>query len=224
MNYQDRLLDFTENAILYHTRACGEAKNAFRKHSGLPYFVHITDVMKRVAHYGINFENSYKLGGEEVVFNYLAGAAGHDLKEDTHADMERLRALYGDPIPTIISECSRPEGDAATRQEKWNFLMSFLDKSVESVIIKIADRYCNVMDYMDRDPHYAAKYALQAYPLYVRWFRIVASNHFANCECVYDRVGEDLCQLLTIARTRYGEDFRIVDSDIALKEVCKLVV
>jgi len=152
-------MDKIEKAIKYATQAHLLQK---RKHSGIPYIVHCIEVMKRVSDYGIN---------DEVV---LASAILHDVKEDCDIEYgEKILTEFGWTIHSIVNECTRSQGDAATKEEKYLFLKSFENKSIQSLIIKIADRYCNVRDYM-RTPgkeKYASEYALQAYPLYQSFFK-----------------------------------------------------
>lgn len=223
MDHQHALTKIVMQAITAHSMFAKELSGRYRKHSGIPYCAHIVEVMKRVAHYGYDFEHSkYFKGGERYVLTMLAAAVGHDLKEDTCFD---LKFLTGDTIGTpqrvleIIDECTRPEGDDATREEKWQFLRSFYNKSLESVVIKIADRYCNVMDYLDRDPKYAAKYALQAYPLYRRF---VQSYQHLPIK-IAERIDKDVTRLMELVRSVY-EDCSLVDSDELEERAHQLVV
>ena len=145
-------MDRIEKAITFATQAHLLQK---RKHSGIPYIVHPIEVMKRVSDYGV------------IDDTILAAAVLHDVKEDCSSEWgEKILTEFGWDVHSIVVECSRPQGDDATKPEKYRFLQSFSTKSIQSVIIKIADRYCNVHDYIHTSGKYASKYALQAYPLY----------------------------------------------------------
>lgn len=208
-----KLLELYHQMISSHLYETKELEGRFRKHSGLPYPVHCNAVMARVAHYGINFENAILLqGGEEYVFDVLAASMGHDLAEDTKAHFERWSARSFE----IISECTRSDEQTSSRQGKWDFLMTFLTKSVEAVIIKIADRYCNVMDYMDTDPKYAAKYALQAFPLYYRFLRNIKT--FPRLVIV--NLMRDVSKLQEIINSRWSR----ISFENDFEQVRKLVV
>lgn len=144
-------MDKIEEALKLATEAHFLQK---RKGSGIPYVVHPIEVMKRVSDYGI------------VDDAILIAAVLHDVIEDCEQRYtDQLARLFGPKILNIVEECSRPERDGATKADKYRFLESFKSKSIESVIIKIADRMCNVMDYYRVKPKYAAEYAMQAYPL-----------------------------------------------------------
>jgi len=144
----EKINDMFKVALEYHN---GQIRNG----SGLPYFIHLTDVMKRVTEFGV-----YDL-------ETILGAIGHDLFEDTTIHEGHLKRDFGGNVVRIIRECSREGGDAVTRQEKIDFLSSFKKKSFQSCIIKLADRMSNVNDYRnDGQIAYSKLYALQAYPLY----------------------------------------------------------
>lgn len=222
---KEQLLLLHSGVCITHVANTKEPDGRFRKHSGLPYSVHITEVMKRVAHYGYDFEHCTLFeaeGGAQYVFDVLGSACGHDIEEDTTLDIGDFRKTWGDRIADIVHECTREEGDTATRAEKWDFLCSFFEKSKESVVIKIADRYCNVMDYMDRDPKYAAKYALQAFPLYVRFIRLLQEKTFPDM--VSKLIDHDVSTLMEIVRDRYGTDIVLCDTEEMLERARKLVV
>ena len=147
--------ELVDHAFHFAVEAHREQK---RKDFPLPYSSHVIEVYKRVFGYGVR--------DEEI----LAAALLHDIIEDTDYDFDYLKSQYGLRVASIVKECSRSGGDHVSNKEKLLFMKSFEKKSIESVIIKIADRYCNVMDYHQaRRPIYAAWYALQAYPLYDRW-------------------------------------------------------
>ena len=139
-------------------------KDQFRKGTGIPYPFHLTDVTGRVAHYMFYVDEKWiKMSKDEI----LAIAMLHDYMEDQGGLYGYIKARFGVNVANGVPECTRdPKMD--NRRGKLQFLMGFADKSLASVLVKLADRYCNVHDYF-RTPGkewYAAKYALQAYPLY----------------------------------------------------------
>jgi len=145
-------LDIIEKAINFAVEAHLLQK---RKHSGIPYVTHCIEVMKRVSNYGV------------IDDKVLAAAVLHDVVEDCDKKfIDQLEPQFGPEVDLIVHDCTRETGDDATKAEKYAFLESFENKSVASVTIKVADRFCNVSDYQTTDSKYAATYALQAYPLY----------------------------------------------------------
>jgi hypothetical protein len=102
----------------------------------------------------------------------LVASVGHDLLEDCKVTREELVLLFGESSTSMIEECTRLGGDHVGKKEKLDFLKSFKDKSVGSIIIKILDRQKNVYDYLSTagKEKYACKYALQAVPLFTAFF------------------------------------------------------
>jgi len=146
-------VDHIESALCLATQAHLGQK---RKHSGIPYVTHCVEVMKRVSDYGVPHES------------ILSASLLHDVEEDAPEFSSRVKEEFGPFVYMLMMQCSRPERDDATEEDKYRFLCSFERKHIYATIIKIADRYCNVMDYMHTPgkEEYAAWYALQAYPLY----------------------------------------------------------
>jgi (p)ppGpp synthase/HD superfamily hydrolase len=147
-------MDKIEKALKYATDAHFLQK---RKVTGIPYVVHCVEVMKRVSDYGIVDED------------ILAACLLHDVMEDCESHYgESILPEFGWNVSALVKECTRPERDDATKLEKYKFLQSFAKKSTASIVIKIADRFCNVQDYLRTEgkEDYASTYALQAYPLY----------------------------------------------------------
>ena len=145
-------MDIIEKAINFAVEAHLLQK---RKHSGIPYVTHCIEVMKRVSDYGVANDK------------LLASAILHDVIEDCDERfVNQIEGQFGSEVYSIVKECTRESGDGADKSQKYEFLESFKSKSVQSIVIKIADRFCNVSDYRRTDEAYAAEYALQAYPLY----------------------------------------------------------
>ena len=121
----------------------------YRKHAiegyQLPYVFHAFDVSKRIWRWGIS----------NPIIQYAAML--HDTIEDTldeeHADDARLRieALAGIDVLNLVEELT-------CYGDKIEYMSSFKDKSLDAVIIKVADRLCNVEDFIQSSPDYAEKY------------------------------------------------------------------
>lgn len=139
-----------ERAIRYATHA---HEGQVRKHSGLPYVVHPVEVMKTLSNWGVTDET------------ILTAAVLHDVIEDTGVTKEQIAYEFGLNVAVMVMECTRPK-EQADKKGKLDFLKSFSEKSEGSVLIKLADRFCNVEDYLKSyKTNYAYWYAYQAYPL-----------------------------------------------------------
>jgi myo-inositol-1(or 4)-monophosphatase len=107
----------------------------------IPYAVHVVDVMKRTAKFTMD---------EQV----LAAALLHDYIEDCNLELTheqkyiKLKNEFTSRIADIVMECTRVAGDDIPQEEKVAFLNTFKEKSFNSVLIKVADRYSNCMDYV----------------------------------------------------------------------------
>ena len=172
-------MDLLQKASQFAMDAHREQK---RKSSGIPYVTHCFEVMKRMSNYGVEDKN------------LLSAALLHDVIEDCPNFVKRMRSSFHDDVYQIVKECSRPEGDEATKHEKFEFLKTFQSKSNESLILKIADRYCNVYDYLNTPEKegYASQYALQAFPLYSVFLQRVSMNQMKFSEYIMRKVLEDI--------------------------------
>jgi (p)ppGpp synthase/HD superfamily hydrolase len=175
-------------------------KGQKRKRSGIPYYSHCLEVMKRTDRYQEETEVTH----EEL----LIAAIGHDLIEDTDITYDDIVEIFGKATADVILECSRDPNDE-NQAGKYGFLMSFLDKSYASVVIKVADRVCNVLDYYS-DPEtaeYAATYALQAYPLLNKAYAHVTIDSKGDSKP--REMSNDILKLHEIIRTQYP-DFNLL--------------
>jgi len=126
----------------------------FRKAIAIPYVTHCFEVMKLVSTYTQD---------EEI----WAAALLHDLIEDTPTEHHHIKDKFGGRIADLVQECTREGGDDVSKQAKWDFMASFQGKSLDSKLIKIADRHVNVADYKKTGKKgYYSTYALQGLPLY----------------------------------------------------------
>ena len=115
----------------------------------LPYIVHPMDVLRQVAQWGVT---------DLVIWK---AALGHDVREDCGVTIDEAQKVFGVKSADIIEELTFiPNGAAGytVPQQKQEYMRSFFTKSVPALTIKIADRCCNTLDWMDTDPDYAPKY------------------------------------------------------------------
>lgn len=180
---------------MHHFRAVG---NAFRAHSEIPIFSHSIEVMKRISHYGINFENC-RMTEREIVLGLQLGLT-HDIYEDTNVDEQEFIDTFGKELSDLVKQVTRKHGHESKIQ-KWEFLKGFVSgwHHYLAVICKIADRYVNTMDYYRRNPRYASFYALQGFPLYYSWWQF---GKTMEPELDY-YVNVDIEQLMVMAKNRY---------------------
>lgn len=128
----------------------------------IPFIVHPMQVMKVVFDWGAGTPTN------------LCAAICHDILEDTEILPGELREVIGDESYEIVEELtfvaerndkSIPTGLKA--ELKHAYLQTFATKSLNAIIIKVADRACNVQDFINGgEGEYAGAYAKKAWPLY----------------------------------------------------------
>lgn len=147
----------------------------FRKNKingvSLPYVTHSFEVMKKVWKWGAGSSH-----------NMIASAL-HDVFEDCFKDCEiryskqTLKTIFqtelgynNDIIDKLIDKSLNIVEEltfVGESNEKINYMNSFSNKSIDSVIIKMADRFCNCLDfYYGGDYQYAYKYYNKAENLF----------------------------------------------------------
>ena len=140
-----------------------------RKGLPLPYITHPCDVIRRLVHWGIED------------YETLAIAALHDVYEMCKITPYTLAQNVGQQVASGVEVLSYdgPAGNAAAKQQ---WMDSFATKGDVAVIIKAADRFCNVEDFMLGNPIYARVYLDKAvkliYALYQR--RKLLNERFGN--------------------------------------------
>lgn len=167
----------------------------------IPYVTHTMEVMKAVSRFmEYSNEDRLLLGPSEM----LIAALWYDLLEDTDCTEEEILERTNERVLQVVQECSRPEDGGKDFGTKYEWLQGFREKSLASVVIKIADRYHNVDDYLfePKKKAYAARYALQAYPIY-RIYLLNGKNSL---------VMDYIKSLASIAAVRYG--INIIDTEI----------
>lgn len=126
-----------------HWHGGQKRKETIGGHS-LPYVFHPLEVAKTLYSWGV---------GEEKI---VVAAVLHDLLEDTKCPPEIIEENFGRDILLLVEELTYRGPD------KQSYIISFEKKSPEALLIKAADRVCNVEDYRMTNPKYAQKYANKA--------------------------------------------------------------
>ena len=103
----------------------------------LPYIVHPIEVMKTVWTWG---------AGES---NLLAAAVLHDVLEDSPITVKQLTKSFGEEIAGIVKELTF---DRKSDGDKRDYLGRFATASLPALVVKLADRYCNLRDCQATDP------------------------------------------------------------------------
>lgn len=129
----------------------------FRKHSGVPYLIHPLKVLEKLTSWGITYQKYLDLWIASIL---------HDVVEDSDATIEQIRIRFGDNIANLVDALTfKPEFE-----DKETYLQNFMQALIGALLIKIADRICNVLDYNDTQPGYAFKYLLKAEILIEIWW------------------------------------------------------
>jgi (p)ppGpp synthase/HD superfamily hydrolase len=126
----------------------------FRKTTGVPYACHPVEVMQQVARWGI------------IDFDTYASCLCHDVYEERGRHLETtVKFLIGENAESIVDELTfiPEEGKYKSKEE---YMISFAEKSVAAIVVKLADRLCNTKDFQTFDPKYALKYWNKAEPLF----------------------------------------------------------
>lgn len=169
-------------------------KGQYRKGTGIPYVNHLCEVTSRVAHYlsALNDDSTMFGATKDEI---LAASMLHDYIEDCGGKYSYIKEEFSEVVAILVQECTR-EDDHETKALKLEFLLSFKSKSSASILIKIADRYCNVMDYYRTEgkQDYASKYAIQAYTLY---------SEFLKRDLLFELAEQDIEKLSNIANIVY---------------------
>lgn len=141
------------NAFIYVAKA---HSNQFRKKTGIPYFSHCVDVMNTVTRWGF------------VDVTTLKAAIAHDVLEDCpFVTEEMLLGVIGQESFDVVKELTFKEVSGSPKAaQKEQYMHSFRNSSLRALCVKLADRYCNILDFTLSDPDYAKKYWKKAQPLF----------------------------------------------------------
>jgi (p)ppGpp synthase/HD superfamily hydrolase len=159
-----RFLRVANKAVELHSS--WPRKSAFREDAGekrgLPYFFHPVAVVQRLWNWGVR---------DEVT---LVAAIGHDLLEDTLVTVDQLRSMFESSVDVIqeLTFIPDPSWDDKTRAEKKaEWISSFASRPVNALVVKIADRLENVLDFGRSKPDYAGKYFHKADCLFSAFYK-----------------------------------------------------
>lgn len=85
----------------------------------------------------------------------LAAALLHDVVEDTLLNLTDVEKVSNKRVAGIVNELTLVYN---TPEEKQQLIDNFSSKSTEAIMIKVADRICNSLDFIKIDPEYAVSY------------------------------------------------------------------
>lgn len=121
----------------------------------LPYFFHPIQVANLVFKFGAGTDD-----------NMMASSC-HDILENTETTEQELLDITNQNVVNIVKELTWITLiDPRSSVTKEQYMLSFETASIDALIIKIADRLCNVADFKLTDPEYAETYFLKASPLF----------------------------------------------------------
>jgi (p)ppGpp synthase/HD superfamily hydrolase len=175
----------------------------YRRGIRIPSVTHSMEVMKKV---------SYYTSDEDL---WVSGAL-HDIKEDGK-DTDDIPSKFGDKVYRIVQECTR-DTNRNEPEEVYAFMESFHNKSAESLLVKIADRSCNVMDFVNaynsgtgsKSVEYSGEYALQSRPL----IEALRSKDLSKIEGYNaTMVKHDIEFLVTVVKMFLGFDMFSTEAD-----------
>lgn len=147
-NRIDEALAFASNAH----------RSQYRRTTKTPFIIHPLKVFEELRYWGVQDEDT------------LVASLLHDVLEDTTVTPENIFNYFGKKVCDIVMELTfyyveRPNHDHLKRE----YLKSFKDKSIESLVVKLADRICNVKEFSETNYEYAHKYFRKAFILFDVW-------------------------------------------------------
>lgn len=138
----------------------------------IPFISHPLEVMKLVWKWGAGIENN------------LMAAVCHDLKEDTDITWEEMLAETNEEVVSVVKELTFDP----FKQSKPEYMASFDKKSVDALIIKLADRLINILDFAHSDFNYAKKYMQKAAALFISFCRRIEEVENAFGKATIDSI------------------------------------
>ncbi len=164
-------------------------KDGWRKESvdgaQLPYIAHPLEVLKKIYNWGLVDEDA------------RIASVLHDTVEDCGADDDRvhLESMFGKRAIELVYELTLIHDTSLSpsdwRLEKEDYIESFKAKSLEALIIKVADRLCNIQDFIDTNFGYARKYYAKSKRLFEIW-----KERFDSSDLVQVRVDNSVNEFL----------------------------
>lgn len=124
---------------LAHDVASIAHRGQTRKHGNRPYIYHPTKVA----------EYLYSKGYEDAIL--LAAAFLHDVVEDTETTYNTLEKAFGKEVAHLVWEVSHPLiATKMSRSKRWRiYLTHYEHASLLGQTLKLADRICNLQEYVD---------------------------------------------------------------------------
>jgi len=117
----------------------------YRDEDGLPYFLHVAEVILNLRQYG---------GVESETL--LTAAALHDLVEMAAATPEEIEARFGNEVAALVAELTRTEPtegqiEGLNRDQIWRLRADMLLKEIaemspDAQTVKLADRLANLRE------------------------------------------------------------------------------
>jgi len=142
-------------AVMHHK---GQVRKTSLGGTFIPYIVHPIAVMEMVWKWGV--------GRTDI----LLAAVCHDLLEDTGCTVDELFSFIGSQACGFVQDLTfMPPKSASPEKKKKlkaDFMSTFKNKPIEVLIVKMADRFRNTLDFKLTDPNYARIYFEKAAPLF----------------------------------------------------------
>ena len=135
------MITMLERAIEFAVRChAGQYRKYAIGGQRLPYIVHPIEVMRTVWGWGVT---------DPII---MTAAVLHDVLEESDVTARQLDKEFGEEVAQLVTELTHDpqEGD------KYEYLKRFSTASVPALVVKLADRYCNI------------QHRLVAYPAGVR--------------------------------------------------------
>lgn len=127
-----------------------------RKHSELPYIVHPMAVLSLLGDWEVK---------DEVCRN---AAVLHDTWEECPdvITFQKLEEVAGTETALVVKELTFIPSGPEPHVQKKKYMETFKTNSVRALVVKMADRICNTLDFISGSPDYAPKYWKKAEPLF----------------------------------------------------------
>lgn len=140
------------------TKYVANAHSKQFRDTGVPYIVHPLEVLKKICLWGVD-----KVKFLDLWITVLT----HDTIEDTEVTYEELKEFFGEKVANWVQMLSfraklTGEDSKDYQLAKSRHLDDFVNKPVEVLVAKLADRFCNIIDFMQSGSDYASKYYKRA--------------------------------------------------------------
>lgn len=122
----------------------------------LPYIAHPIEVMKTLHNW------------ETIDESMAIAALLHDTIEDCHTTAQRLQEKFGAEVTGMVVALTliKPSDKSLQAEAKRLYMESFATVPVKVLVIKFADRYCNIKDFSRVDLEKTLSYTREAMPLF----------------------------------------------------------